>query len=80
MTQSTSTATNSSDLNQNDFKEFEFTVPSAKLTGSGSEVQYDANGVTYTGFKRFAIKIVLLTSNPANPPRLKDFRAIALQI
>ena len=80
MTQSTSTATNSSDLNQNDFKEFEFTVPSAKLTGAGSEVQYDANGVTYTGFKRFAIKIVLLTSNPANPPRLKDFRAIALQI
>ena len=80
MTQSTSTATNSSDLNQNDFREFEFTVPSAKLTGSGGEVQYDANGVTYTGFKRFAIKIVLLTSNPTNPPRLKDFRAIALQI
>ena len=80
MSQVTSAATNSSELNKGDFREYEFTVPDAQLTGSGGEVQYDANGVTYTGFKRFAIKIVLLTSNPANPPRMKDFRAIALQV
>mgnify|MGYP000491598544 CR=1 FL=1 len=80
MTQSTSAATNSSQLNLNDFREYEFTVASEDLTGSGGEVQYEANGVTYTGFKRFAIKIIMLTTNAANPPRLKDFRAIALQI
>ena len=80
MTQVTSTATNSSDINKQDFKEFEFTIPTADKTGSGGEVQYSVGGVTYTGFKRFAVKIVLLTSNAANPPRLKDFRAIALQI
>lgn len=79
MTQVTSSATKSDDINKQDFKELEFTVPTANLTGGSGEVQYTVGGTTFTGFKRFAIKIVLLTSNPANPPKLKDFRALALQ-
>ena len=80
MTQVTSSATNSDDINKNDFKEYEFTAPTSAKTGGSGEVQYTVGGTTFTGFKRFAIKIVILTSDPANPPRLKDFRAIALQI
>jgi hypothetical protein len=38
------------------------------------------SGVTYTGFKHFKIKVVLLSSTPSRVPRIKDFRAIALQI
>jgi hypothetical protein len=49
--------------------------------GNQGIVEYkDANGARYTGFKEFAIKIVLLSSNPIRVPRLNDVRAIALQI
>jgi hypothetical protein len=66
---------------EDDYKEFTYSVPTANLTGSSNEVQYINNSaVTFTGFKFFAVKVVLTTSNPANPPKMKDFRAIALQI
>ena len=80
MTQETLSSLYSDDLRQSDFKEYSYVVPTAELTGSGGEVQYTSDSVTYTGFKSFAIKIVLLGSNPANPPRVRDFRAIALQV
>lgn len=80
MTQVTASSTKSDDLNKNDYKELEFTAPSSAKTGGNGEVQYTFGSTTFTGFKRFSIKIVLLTSNPANPPKLKDFRAIALQV
>jgi hypothetical protein len=34
----------------------------------------------YVGFKYFAVKIVLVNSTSSNPPRIKDLRAIALQV
>jgi len=37
-------------------------------------------GEVYTGFKQFSIKIGLLGTNSANPPKVADFRAIALQL
>jgi hypothetical protein len=33
----------------------------------------------FIGFKQFAIKIVLMNSSSANPPRIRELRAIALQ-
>jgi len=79
--QVTSTLVNSSSLDPLDFKEFEFKIPSASLTGPNGEVQYTASdGNTYTGYKYFAIKIVLLSNNTSLVPRAKDYRAIALQI
>ena len=36
--------------------------------------------VTHSGFKTFAIKIVPTTTNTAQVPRFRDFRAIALQV
>lgn len=80
LTQETSTTIVSDSEDINDFEEFEYGIPTSSLTGPEGQVQYTSGSVTYTGFKRFKIKIVLLSSNPANPPRVKDFRAIALQI
>lgn len=49
--------------------------------GNGGIVEYtSASGSRYIGFKEFAIKIVLLSSNPVKVPKLNDVRAIALQI
>lgn len=73
----------SSSANLGDFKEFSFKVPAAYLTDENDIeqgiVQYQANGATYTGFKRFAIKIGLMGTNSALVPRVGDLRAIALQ-
>jgi hypothetical protein len=81
MTQTTSAVTVSDSENRNDLKEYEYNIPAANLTGTGGEVQYvNSESVTYTGFKYFAIKIVLLSSTTSNVPRVRDFRAIALQI
>lgn len=63
-----------------DFKEYEFVVPSSSLTGPNGELQYTQGGNKYTGFKSFAIKIVLLSADSAVVPMVKDYRAIALQI
>jgi len=64
-----------------DFKIFDYGIFSANLTGSGGEVQYtNSQGVTYTGFKNFAIKIVLRSASDGTVPRVRDFMAIALQV
>jgi hypothetical protein len=49
-------------------------------TPAASTVQYyNNNGSLMQGFKYFAIKIVLLSSDKVNYPRINDLRAIALQ-
>ena len=80
MTQITSATVVSDSENTQDFNEYEYSIPTSYLTGASGEVQYTDDGVTYTGFKHFKIKVVLLSSTPSRVPRLKDFRAIALQI
>lgn len=63
-----------------DFKEFEFSLPDSVLTGSNDEFQYvNSKSVTFTGYKYFAIKIVLLGESSVDVPRGKDMRAICLQ-
>jgi hypothetical protein len=79
LTLSTVSTLDSKDEDRNDFKEFEYNMPTTMLTGAGDEYQYTSGSVTYTGYKYFKIKIVLTTSNTAKAPRLKDYRAIALQ-
>jgi hypothetical protein len=80
MTQDTVSSIVSDNINTEDFNEYKYVINSASLTGASGEYQYVSNSVTYTGFKHFAIKIVLLSTDPSNPPRVKDFRTIALQI
>ncbi|QIG65714.1 hypothetical protein phiOC_p048 [Ochrobactrum phage vB_OspM_OC] len=66
--------------NENDFRELKFSIPSSALTGPNEEVQYtNPNGIKFTGFKYFAIKVVLLSGNTSLVPRCKDLRVIALQ-
>ena len=62
--------------NLNDFREFEYSIPAAnKVNGV---VNYtNANG-EFDGFRKFAIKIELLSDNIGNVPRLLDYRGIAL--
>jgi hypothetical protein len=80
LTQVTSSTLFSDSENDQDFNEYEFTIPTASLTGGGGSVQYSSGGVTYTGFKHFKVKIVLASSTTSNVPRIRDFRAIALQV
>ena len=50
-------------------------------SGNDGIVEYqNSAGSRFNGYKNFAIKIVLLSSNAVKVPRLQDVRAIALQI
>lgn len=71
----------SSISNINDFVEYTYRFPAAQRTGPNFEVQYkSSDGITFTGFKYYAIKIGLLGENAAVVPRVGDLRAIAIQI
>lgn len=65
---------------ENDYKEFEYRLPDSVLTGINGAVQYTESGNTFTGYKSFAIKIVLLSNDPAIYPKVKNYRAISIQI
>ena len=81
MTQVTSASDVSDAKDKHDMREFEYTIPTANKTGSSDQVQYtNSSGITFTGFKFYQIKIVLTSTTPAIIPRVKDLRAIALQI
>ena len=70
----------SSLVNKNDFKEMEFKFPEAIMIGTDGAVRYTANDNNFSGFKQFMIKIGLLGTNSAIPPKVGDLRAIALQL
>lgn len=67
-------------VNNTGFKEYLYTLPTGNgstLAGSLTGTGYEYSSI-YEGFKTFAIKIVLLSSNPASIPTIRDMRAIAL--
>ena len=86
----TSAATYSSSEDRNNFLELTYKPPT--YSANSTNYLYGANSATgvieyrnsakarYVGFKYFAIKIVLVNSTSSNPPRVKDLRAIALQV
>ena len=81
MTQDTISTIVSDTTNTEDYKEYKYVIDPTYQTGGSSEYQYtNSQSTTFTGFKHFAIKIVFKSSTPHNPPRIKDFRAIALQM
>ena len=83
----TASAKYSSSEDRNNFLELAYKVPTYTSTArSGANT---SNGVLeyrnsararYVGFKYFAVKIVLVNSTSSNPPRVKDLRALALQV
>lgn len=67
--------------NKSDFKELNYKIADAELTGPNGEVQYvNSEGITFTGYKQIMLKVVLLSENTSLPPRGKDLRGICLQI
>lgn len=64
--------------NADAFAEWQYGLPASVL--SGGIYQYVVGSTTYTKFKTFAIKIVMLSSNTSVIPKVKDLRVIALQI
>ena len=71
--------------NRFDFKEREYDVPdfddtykNGANTTTGVLNYTNSSGVQFAGFKKFAIKIVLTATDTTNPPKVRNFRAIAL--
>ena len=77
----------SSSENKDDFIELTYDVPNytnAARSGANNStgiIEYrNSSRARYVGFKYFVVKIVLVNSTSTNPPRVKDMRAIALQM
>ena len=79
----------SSSSNPDDYREFGFSVPASEaaegqayLNGNNSGIiEYsNSSGARYSGYKTFAIKLVLTSESEAVVPRMRDVRAIALQV
>ncbi len=75
----------SSSANRFDYRDLMFKLSTAtKLAGEGAFIESDAikyispNGSIFRDYKKFAIKIVFLSTSSAIVPRIKDIRAIAL--
>jgi hypothetical protein len=64
---------------RSNFISLRYDIPTEYLTGPNGEVQYISSGTTFTGFKRFSVKIGLLGQNSAVVPRVADLQVIALQ-
>ncbi|NBO69822.1 DUF4815 domain-containing protein [bacterium] len=61
------------------FVEYEYTIPAANKNGS-DVFEYTSGSATYTGYKTFAVKVVMLSSNSSSVPKIRELRAIALQV
>mgnify|MGYP003402969521 FL=1 len=66
-------STNTPSISDTDFKEYTF-VPAGSITGFGIPVDDPIN----PRFNIYTIKIVLLSSDPAYTPIIKNLRGIAL--
>jgi len=81
MEQTTVSSVYSSEENSFDYKTFNYAIPSANLTGPNGEVQYtNSIGITYTGYKYVAIKVVLTSTTTGLVPKVSEFMGIALQV
>ena len=66
--------------NVNDYREFKYRVNKINKIGGvdSGAITYTSNSGIFTGFKRFAVRIDMLSPNIHNAPTLKDYRGIAL--
>jgi hypothetical protein len=90
MTQTTPSNTVSSIVDTEDFFEFEYGMPSTnasalgafRFSGNNNVVRYyNSSNAHFDSYKSFSLKIVLRSSTGSHlVPRVKDLRAIALQV
>lgn len=83
----TSLSRYSSSENRDDFIEFVYKIPQySNIARSGANtatgiVEYrNSSRARFVSFKYFAIKVVLTNPTSSNPPRVRELRAIALQV
>jgi hypothetical protein len=74
-----------SETSRNDWKEYQYKIPGANMTGTGGAIAYTSStGAIFEGYKQFSIKIGLLldpgVTDTAIVPRVADIRCIALQM
>ena len=67
----------SSTSNLGDYREYKYRVADANKDGNGA-LTYVSNAGTFSGFRKFAIRIDMLSPNIHSVPTLKDYRGIAL--
>ena len=67
----------SSTLNISDYREFKYRVAAADKDVDGA-ITYRSNAGDFSGYRRFAIRIDLLSPNVHNAPTLRDYRGVAL--
>jgi len=68
----------SSSSNADDYKEFVYQLADANKNADGALFYTSASGGDFVGFRKFAIRIDLLSPNVHKVPTVNDFRAIAL--
>jgi len=66
-----------SDVNKDDYREFKFELGAANKDGSGA-LEYTSGSGTFVGYRKFAIRIDMLTSDISKTPTVRDYRALAL--
>jgi len=63
--------------NINDYREFKYRVPDSAKDADGV-IQYTSEGGTFAGYRRFAVRIDMLSESINRAPMLRDYRGIAL--
>lgn len=69
----------SSLVNRRDFRDIRYRFDESNLDGNGT-FTYSVGDIQFSGFKQFQLKVGLSGTNNALVPRIKDLRAIALQV
>ena len=67
----------SSTANMKDFKDYRYRVPAANLN-SDDIIEYTSSAGTFASYRKFAVKIELLSPNIHSVPMVADYRGIAL--
>jgi hypothetical protein len=67
----------SSDTNVDDYREFKYVLPEANKDGAGA-LEYTSTSGTFMGYRKFAIRIDMLTPDISKSPTVRDYRALAL--
>ena len=60
------------------FVEYEYTIPTANK--NAGVLEYTVGSATFSGYKTFAVKVVPLSTNSSVVPKIRELRAIALQV
>lgn len=60
------------------FVEYDYVIPAANK--NAGVLEYTVGSATFTGYKTFAVKVIPLSVNSSVVPKVRELRAIALQV